>query len=113
MSEQGPSAEKDAGHGANCDGCLMLAMVERAERAERALARLGIDPRVIEGTVTPPAECEHDPRYSRSECGACGHQVSWCDRCGADLCGCVTSPAVTRPTDATNGAGVGTGVGDE
>jgi hypothetical protein len=32
------SAEKDAGHGTNCVGCLMLAMVERAELAEAKLA---------------------------------------------------------------------------
>jgi hypothetical protein len=44
-------SKNDAGHGAKCDGCLMLAMVERAERAEAALARLAIDPRVIEGRV--------------------------------------------------------------
>lgn len=52
MSEH--TVEKDAEHGAKCDGCLMLAMVERAERAEAALARLAIDPRVIEGRVIPP-----------------------------------------------------------
>lgn len=47
---------------------------------------------------TDPAEraaCQHDPRYSRSECAACGHQVSWCDRCGIDLCEC--NPFVNPP----------------
>jgi hypothetical protein len=37
---------------------------------------------------TPSAGCQHDPRYSREECAACGGQVSWCDKCGANLCGC-------------------------
>lgn len=32
--------EQDAGHGRNCDGCLMLAMVQRAERAEATVAEV-------------------------------------------------------------------------
>ena len=42
------TAEKDA-HGWTCDGCLMLAMIDRAERAEAALVAHGIPlpPRVL------------------------------------------------------------------
>ena len=37
------------------------------------------------------AQCEHDPRYSRSECIGCGDQVSWCDSCQISLCSCDAS----------------------
>jgi hypothetical protein len=49
-----------------------------------------------EDCVTPPVECQHDPRYSREECAACGGQVSWCDKCGANLCGCPIPPGKTE-----------------
>lgn len=28
------------------------------------------------------------PAYSRSVCGGCEGQDSWCDTCGTSLCGC-------------------------
>lgn len=35
-----------------------------------------------------PAACDHDPVYSRSECGWCGSQDAHCRQCGVALCGC-------------------------
>lgn len=49
MTGQEPIAEKDRGHGANCDGCLMLGFVTRLQKAEaqidvltRALGLTGV-----------------------------------------------------------------------
>lgn len=40
------------------------------------------------GESADEKNCEHDPRYSRSECGMCGMQEAWCDKCGVSLCAC-------------------------
>lgn len=72
------TADKDAGHGTTCDGCLMLGFVTRLEKAEAQIDALTRALHLANVGVEPTAKwldskmAEIDARYGSVEIGGSG-----------------------------------------